>query len=88
LRFIYIPLLILKVRNIILLYAIFLLGTFEVALLLGRSQPRTISIYITEKLTKFNLQDIPLGHSMAVLYLILVFALISILLRKRKVDLI
>lgn len=71
LRRVYIPLQLRKAELLIRLYAIFLIGTYEVALLLGRSSPRVMTLYITDKLGRFNLADIPQGHAMLVVYILL-----------------
>ncbi len=87
-RRVYLPLLMQKSSPLIWLYAIFLLGTYEVPLLLGRSSPRVVTVFITDKLTRFNLADIPVGHAMAVIYTVLVLVVIRIFIRKENLRLI
>ena len=69
---VYVPLILKKSQTLIVLYALFLLGTYEVPLLLGRSSPRVVTLFITDNMTRFNLNDIPVGHAMTVLYSLLV----------------
>lgn len=87
LRKIFVPLLLLKSRPVIWLYGVFLFGTYEVPLLLGQSSPRTMTIFITEKMSRYNLNDIPVGHAMAMVYSLLVLALIRIFVRKKAINL-
>jgi len=75
---IWLPLLLQKTRPVVVLYGLFLLGSYEVPLLLGRSAPQTVSLFITEKLSRFNLLDIPVGHAMAVVYSLLVLGIIAL----------
>ena len=76
-RSILLPLLLQKTRPVVVLYGLFLLGSYEVPLLLGRTAPQTVSLFITEKLSRFNLLDIPVGHAMAVVYSLMVFGIIT-----------
>ncbi len=84
---VFIPFMLKKSSPLIVLYGIFLLGTYEVPLLLGQSSPRTVSIFITEKMTRFNLLDIPTGHAMAVVYSLIVILTTSFLLKNKKTNL-
>ncbi|RMF00942.1 MAG: ABC transporter permease subunit, partial [Bacteroidetes bacterium] len=84
---VHIPLLLRKGQAVIWLYGIFLLGTYEVPLLLGRSSPRPVTVFITEKLTRYNLGDIAVGHAMAVVYTLVVLAIVSFFIRKQRVEL-
>jgi putative spermidine/putrescine transport system permease protein len=86
LRRVHIPLLLRKGRAVIWLYGIFLMGTYEVPLLLGRSSPRPVTVYITEKLTRYNLGDIAVGHAMAVLYTVLILVVVSFFIRRQEVQ--
>lgn len=69
---VFVPLLLKKSMMLIRLYLIFLIGTYEVAILLGKTSPRVVTLYITEKLSGFDLEAVPVGHAMLVLYIILV----------------
>lgn len=73
---IYCPVLCLKALPLIGLYGLFLFGTYEVPLLLGRSSPRVVTVFIVEKMERYNLQDIPVGYAMATMYTLLVLALV------------
>ena len=79
-----IPILLKRSFPTIVLYFIFVLGSYEIPLLLGRQNPQMISVLLIRKLQRFNLQDIPTAYTMAVLYLILTGIFIVLLFRKRK----
>ncbi len=84
---VFVPLLLKKSSLLIILYTIFLLGTYEVPIIMGQSSPRTLSVFITEKLTRFDLADIPEGHAMAFFYSVLVIAVTSFLLKSKNIRL-
>jgi putative spermidine/putrescine transport system permease protein len=67
----------------ILLYFIFIFGAFEVPLLLGRSDPETVSVLAVRKLQRFNLLDLPQGYAIAVLYTLFVFTLLVLLFKAK-----
>ena len=79
-----IPILFKKSFPTIVLFFIFKLGSYEIPLLLGRSNPETISVFIARKMQRFNLMDIPQGYAVAVLYAMMVFILLSISLKVSK----
>ena len=81
-----IPILLRKAFPTIVLYFIFILGSYEIPLLLGRQYPQMISVLIIRKLQRFNLLDIPTAYAMAVLYLIITATMIVLLFRKRKLS--
>ncbi len=81
---VYAPLLLRRNLPLILLYGVYLLGTYEIPMLLGRSAPRSISVYITEQLTRFDTGNFALGHAAAVLYALLVALALFGLLRLRR----
>lgn len=68
---IFIPVLLGKSDLLIRVYLVFLMGSYEVAMFLGRSSPRMFNLYITDKLGRFNLADIPVGHAMLVVYMLI-----------------
>lgn len=76
---VFIPLLLRQMKPVIVLYGIFLFGTYEVPLLLGRTSPRVVTVFITEKLSRFNMEDIPTGHAMAVVYTVSILIVVRIL---------
>lgn len=83
-RQVFVPLLLGKTAPFLLLYAIFLFGAYEVPLLAGRSSPRAVAVFITDKMGRYNLQDIPVGHAMAVTYSLLVIALAALFINSQR----
>lgn len=84
LKNIFLPILWNKGKWVVVLYAIFLMGTYEVTLILGQTNPRTITVFIMEKLSKYNLSDIPQAHAMSVLYSIMMLLFMTFLFRLKK----
>lgn len=84
LRKVWIPIILRRASSLLLLYGVFLFGTYEVPLLLGRSSPRTVTIFIVEKVSKYDLTGIPVGHAMVVLYAFFVFLLASMLILQKR----
>ena len=80
-----IPMLLRKSMPNLILYFIFMFGAYEIPILLGRSNPETVSVMAVRKLQKFNLLDIPQGYAVAILYTAIVFTLIIIMLKRRKI---
>ncbi len=66
----------------VLLYGVYLFGTYEVPLLLGRSQPRVLTVYITDQMTRFDLGNLPLAHAAASAYALAVMILLLRLLTR------
>ncbi len=87
-RKVYCPLVLQRSAPLIWLYGIFLFGTYEVPLLLGRSSPRVVTLFIQDKLSRYNLEDIPVGHAMAVVYSVLVLLVVRLFIRKENLRLI
>lgn len=71
-----IPILFNKSIFTIVLFFIFIMGTYEIPLLLGRQSPSMLSVLVISKLQRFNLIDIPQAYAISVIYI----ALISVLL--------
>lgn len=79
-RRIFLPLILRRAAPVIMLYAVFLFGAYEIPLLLGRSTPRVFTVFISEKIQKFDLTNIPVGHAAAVLYILLTALAVTIFL--------
>jgi putative spermidine/putrescine transport system permease protein len=77
-----VPLIFKKSVVTLLLFIIFVMGNYEVPLLLGRQNPQMIAVVIVQKIQRFNLYDIPKGYVMSIIYglflmLILVFIVVK-----------
>lgn len=83
-RIVLAPILLRRAAPTLLLYGIFLLGAYEVPLLLGRQNPAMISMFIHQKFNRFNLSDLPVAYVATVLYALLVMGLVFFFFRKRN----
>lgn len=81
---VYVPVLLQRAAPLLVLYAIFLSGAYEIPVLLGRQSPRSVAVLIVDKLSRFDLQTIPQGYAIGFLYSLLIIGLVSLLLYKRK----
>ncbi|MBC3784124.1 ABC transporter permease subunit [Spirosoma utsteinense] len=56
------PILLRRAAPTLVLYAIAVLGAYDVPLLLGRNYPQMLSVFITARLQRFDLADLPMGY--------------------------
>ncbi|MCB0559836.1 MAG: ABC transporter permease subunit [Lewinellaceae bacterium] len=68
----------------VVLYFLFVMGSYEIPLLLGSQSRQMVAVLTIQKLQRFNLGDIPQAYTISVVYSIIVIALVAGLLRKRK----
>ncbi|MEA1786430.1 ABC transporter permease subunit [Arenibacter sp. GZD96] len=81
---VFLPILLKKTWVLVVLYFIFLLGAYEVPLLLGQESPQMLSVLIIRELKQFDLDKISEGYVVAVLYtLIVAIAAVLLFLPKR-----
>lgn len=80
-----IPMLLYRARATLVLYLVFVLSSYEIALLLGSQSRQMISVLTIQKLQKFNLNDIPQAYAISVLYGSLVITSVLILLKHKRV---
>ncbi len=66
-----------RILPTLVLYTVFLFGAYEVPLLLGQQSPAMISVLISQKFSKFNLADVPVAYTGAVLYACVILVLIA-----------
>lgn len=78
-----VPILLKKSAFTIMLFLIFVMGTYEIPLLLGRQDPSMLSVFIIQKLQKFNLADIPQAYAVSVIYILLIATLIAVVYKTR-----
>lgn len=78
-----VPILLKKSAFTIMLFLIFVMGTYEIPLLLGRQDPSMLSVFIIQKLQKFNLVDIPQAYAVSVIYILLIATLIAVVYKTR-----
>lgn len=78
------PILLKRASVTVYLFIIFVMGSYEVPLLLGRQDPQMISVAILQKIQRFNLNDIPQGYAMSVLYVVLIVLTLVLLYFRNK----
>ncbi|MBU2974872.1 ABC transporter permease subunit [Zobellia sp. B3R18] len=82
---VFLPILLNKTWVLIVLYFIFLLGAYEVPLILGQESPQMLSVLIIQEIKQYDLDIISEGYVVAVLYTLIVsVAAIALFLPKRK----
>lgn len=79
-----IPILLKKSLFTIVLFYIFIMGTYEIPLLLGRQSPSMLSVLVIRKLQRFNLADIPQAYAISVIYIILVSIILMLVYRSQR----
>ncbi len=84
-RRVFLPILLKKTWVLVVLYFIFLLGAYEVPLLLGQESPQMLSVLIIRELKQFDLDKISEGYVVAVLYTLIV-ATAAVLLFLPKIN--
>ena len=78
------PILLKKSSVTIYLFVIFVMGSYEVPLLLGRQSPQMISVATLQKIQRFNLYDIPQGFAMSILYVLIIVSVLFLLYFKNR----
>ncbi len=77
------PVILRKTWTLIVLYFIFLLGAYEVPLILGQESPQMLSVLIIREIKQYDLTKISEGYVVAVIYTFIV-SLAAVLLFSRK----
>jgi len=87
LRKVSLPILLKSTWRLIALYFIFLLGAYEVPLILGQESPQMLSVLIIRELNQFDLSKISEGYVVAVIYTMIVsVAAVGLFSRKSKLS--
>lgn len=81
-----VPIILNRAFPTILLYFIFMLGSYEIPLLLGRESPQMVSVLTIRKLRRFNLLDIPQAYIIALIYIVVILSVVIYLFRKRRLS--
>lgn len=80
-RRVIVPVLLRQSFPTLVLYFIFVMGSYEIPLLLGAQSPQMVSVLTIRKLQRFDLADIPQAYAIGVLYMVFVAAAAVFLLR-------
>lgn len=83
---VHIPILWRQSFSSIVLYLSFVVGSYEIPLLLGRQSPSMLSPYIIRKLQRFNLLDIPQAYAIASLYALGMLLVLWLLVKNNKLG--
>jgi len=75
-RKIYVPVLLRCAYPILVLYGLFVAGSYEIPLLLGTQSPQMISVLAIRKLQRFNLMDVPQAYAISVFFVLMVVSLL------------
>ena len=78
------PILLRRSFATIVLYALFVMGSYEIPLLLGSQSRQMVSVMAIQKLQRFNLGDIPQAYAISVAYSVMVITLVLWLLGRQK----
>lgn len=82
-RRILVPILLRRAFPTLTLYTIFVMGSYEIPLILGRQSPQMISPLVIRKLRKFSLSTIPEAYITALIFIAIVISLLVILFKYR-----
>ncbi|WP_080239260.1 ABC transporter permease subunit [Spirosoma rigui] len=70
------PILLRRTAPTLVLYGIAVLGAYDIPLLLGRNYPQMLSVFITTRLQRFDLADLPMGYLIGFLLTIVLMLVI------------
>lgn len=80
------PVLLRKTWVLIALYFIFLLGSYEVPLILGQESPQMLSVLIVREIRQYDLTKISEGYVVAVMYTVLVSVGVVMLFSRKQAS--
>lgn len=83
-RRIALPVLLREARPTLLLYGLFVAGSYEIPLLIGAQHPQMVSVYTVTKLNRFDLSDRPEAFVIAFCFTVLVLGLLRLGVTSRK----
>jgi putative spermidine/putrescine transport system permease protein len=83
-RRIAVPMLLHRAFPTLLLYTIFVMGSYEIPLILGQQSPQMISVLVIRKLRRFSLSTIPEAYISALIFIAIVIGLLVILFKSRN----
>jgi putative spermidine/putrescine transport system permease protein len=78
-----IPILIRRAFPTLTLYTIFVLGSYEIPLILGSQSPQMMSVLIIRKLRKFSLSTIPEAYVIALIFISIIILLLILIFKTR-----
>lgn len=81
-----IPILLRRAYPTLILYTIFVMGSYEIPLLLGRQSPQMISVLVIRKLRMFSLSTIPEAYITALIFIVIIVAIVTVLFKFKKIS--
>ncbi len=78
------PVILRKTWNLIALYFIFLLGAYEIPLILGQESPQMLSVLIVREIKQYDLTKISEGYAVAIFYTIVVTLIVSFIFTSKS----
>ena len=82
-RHLKIPMLLRRAFPTLTLYTIFVLGSYEIPLLLGRQTPQMMSVLVIRKLRRFNLSTIPEAYVAALVFIAIIFVVLILIFKTK-----
>jgi putative spermidine/putrescine transport system permease protein len=70
------PILLHRAAPTLVLYGVAVLGAYDIPLLLGRTYPQMLSVFITTRLQRFDLAELPAGYLIGFLITVVLMAII------------
>ena len=86
LRRIVVPMLLKRAFPTLTLYTIFVMGSYEIPLILGRQTPQMMSVLVIRKLRRFSLSTIPEAYITALVFIAIIITLLIILFKSKKLS--
>jgi len=83
-RQIVVPILLRRSFSTLVLYTIFVMGSYEIPLLLGRQSPQMMSVLVIRKLRKFSLVTIPEAYITALVFIGIIIGLLVVIFNWRR----
>lgn len=77
------PILIRRAFPTLTLYTIFVLGSYEIPLILGSQSPQMMSVLVIRKLRKFSLSTIPEAYVIALIFISIIILLLVLIFKTR-----
>jgi len=84
LRRIVVPMLLKRAFPTLTLYTIFVMGSYEIPLILGRQTPQMLSVLAVRKLRRFSLSTIPEAYITAIVFIAIIVAVLAVLFKSKK----
>ena len=84
LRRIVIPMLLKRAFPTLTLYTIFVMGSYEIPLILGRQSPQMLSVLAVRKLRRFSLSTIPEAYIAAIVFIAIIVAVLAVLFKSKN----